>query len=77
MRDVTKALIVQLKMAYIHSNIDTCDRGQVCKSSGRIWSCVTVYKLGGKREKDCNHNFDGLTGITRVGPVNALGHLLK
>ena len=66
MRDVTKVLIVQLKMAYIHSYIDTCDRGQVCKSFGRIRSCVTVYKLGGKCEKDCNHSFDGLTGVTCV-----------
>ena len=74
---MTKVLIVQLKMAYIRSDINTCDSRQVCKSCGRIRSCVTVYKLGGKPEKDHNHSFDGLTGVTRVGPVNALGCLLK
>ena len=73
MSDITKVLIVQLKMAYIHSNINTCDRGQVCKSCGRIRSCMTVYKLGGKPGKDRYHSFDGLTGVTHVGPVNALG----
>ena len=32
MSDVTEVLIAQLKMAYIHSDIGTCDHGQVCKS---------------------------------------------
>ena len=68
MHDVTKVLIAQLKMAYIHSDIDTCDRGQCVNLATRIRSCVTVYKLGDKPEKDRNHRFDGLTGVTHVGP---------
>ena len=43
MRDVTKVLIVQLKMAYIHSDIDTCDHGQCVNLVIRIRSCMTVF----------------------------------
>ena len=64
-------------MAYIHSNTNTCDHGQVCKSCGQDTE-VTVYKLGGRTwKKDCNNRFDGLTGDTHVEPVNALRLLLK
>ena len=54
MSDNTNVLIAQLKMAYIHSDIDIYDRGQVCKSFGQdteLHELVTVYKLGGKPGK--------------------------
>ena len=46
MSDVTKILIAQLKVVYIHSDIDTCDRGQVCKSCGQDMELHRLYKLG-------------------------------
>ena len=52
--DVTIVLVAQLKMAYVHSDINTCDRRQVCKSCGQdteLDELGTVYKLGGKSEK--------------------------
>ena len=46
MSDFTKVLIVQLNMAYIHSDINTCDCGQVCKSCGQDTELHELYKLG-------------------------------
>ena len=80
MSDVTSVLIALLKMAYIHSDINTCDCGQVCKSFGQdteLHELVPVQARWQTWKKDCNHCFDGLTGVTRVGPVNALRLLLK
>ena len=51
MSDVSKVLIAQLKMAYIHNDIDTCDLGQVCKSCGQNMELHEVYKLGKPGEK--------------------------
>ena len=48
MGDITNVLIARLKIAYIHSDIDTCDRRQVCKSFGQdmeLDELVTAYKL--------------------------------
>ena len=51
MSDVNKVLIVQLKMVYIRSDIDTCDRGLVCKSCGQDMELHELYKLGKPGEK--------------------------
>ena len=78
-------------MVYIHSDIDTYDRGQVCKSCGQDTEQHELYKLGEPGEKIIimsffhikylatgnGIRFDGLTGVTHVGLVNALGRLIK
>ena len=75
-------------MTYIHSDIDTCDRRQVCKSCGQDTELHELYQLGKSGEKIIiihglsfvsgnGTRFDSLTGVTRVGLVNALGRLLK
>ena len=50
-------------MAYIHSDIDTCDCGQVCKSCGQDTELHELYKLSKPGEtiinqgKDHNHRW--------------------
>ena len=74
MSDVTQVLIAQLK---IHSDIDTCDRGQACKSFGQDMGLHELVTRWQTWKKDYNHHFDDLTGVRRVGPINALTLLLK